>query len=365
MKKIHHILIIIIILILSCNNPKREISKTKVEFAQIDIHRIDFLLKVKQGVAEKYWTDYGKRKLSGTIHYFTFNSEYLINPSEYLSDKLTDFKAINLPKKFNLLTDMNILYRKNQDTAMNFNMATTIEYFDTTDIHYNNPIAYCSDLNIIHSFINDITDLEDWSTMVIHETFHLYQYTIPAFRNQIENLINNDKYISQEALGKIFKENTWFANSVRKENNLLLSALSETNPDEIKKSIDLFLKIRANRRTKYLKDHNYDIAPIECLNEAFEGGARYIEFNTKMYLKKSAIDKELLSVDTCYNSNQTFLNYNLENDKGLCYPDNKYFYATGFNMIKLLEKLDIDFKNDLYSKSPLFLEYYFKEHITN
>ncbi len=199
--------------------------------------------------------------------------------------------------------------------------------------------------------------------MVIHETFHLYQHSMQAHHNQLKTLISNDTYISQEELGEIFKDNTWFSNSVRKENELILSALSEINPDKVKKDINFFLKTREKRRVKYLKDYKYDIAPIECLNEASEGGARYIVFNTKIYLKESSIDKEILSVDTCYNSNQKYLNYSLENNKNFCYPHSRYFYVTGFNMIRLLEKLEISFKDSLYTKSPLYLEYYLNDYI--
>jgi hypothetical protein len=51
-----------------------------------------------------------------------------------------------------------------------------------------------------------------------------------------------------------------------------------------------------------------------------------------------------------------FKNYKMENDPWLYTVGNRYFYATGFNMVRLLDKLNIDYKRRLFNEGNLSLE---------
>ena len=46
----------------------------------------------------------------------------------------------------------------------------------------------------------------------------------------------------------------------------------------------------------------------------------------------------------------------MENDPWLYTTGKSYFYATGFNMVRLLDKLGIEYKIELFNKGELSLE---------
>lgn len=63
-----------------------------------------------------------------------------------------------------------------------------------------------------------------------------------------------------------------------------------------------------------------------------------------------------MSVDTAYHSYKGFKNYKIENDPWLFIPGKWYFYATGFNIGRLLDKLEINYKARLFEEGNLSLD---------
>ncbi len=55
--------------------------------------------------------------------------------------------------------------------------------------------------------------------------------------------------------------------------------------------------------------------------------------------------------------------FNFKNEKWLYLTNHtKYYYATGFNIIRLLDKLNVDYKSRLFIEKELTLEDILKEY---
>ena len=93
-----------------------------------------------------------------------------------------------------------------------------------------------------------------------------------------------------------------------------------------------------------------------------EGTARSVEYNLYGKFAVMSPDYKLAESDSSYHAYRYFKNYKIENDPWL-YLTSKttYFYATGFNMARLLDKLKIEYKSRLFNESGLSLEEVLKE----
>jgi len=68
-------------------------------------------------------------------------------------------------------------------------------------------------------------------------------------------------------------------------------------------------------------------------------------------------DNKLSKLDTSCHSYRKFRNYNIENDPWLFETrKTSYFYATGFNMARLLDNMGVDYKSRLFKERELSLE---------
>ncbi|MFY7825881.1 MAG: hypothetical protein ACOVQ4_02090 [Flectobacillus sp.] len=88
-----------------------------------------------------------------------------------------------------------------------------------------------------------------------------------------------------------------------------------------------------------------------------EGTARYVEFSLCNHFTQRKPDESLLKSNSSFKSFAKFKNYNLQKNQWL-YLSNKttYFYGTGFNMARLLDKLGIDYKSRLFKDGKITLE---------
>ncbi len=85
--------------------------------------------------------------------------------------------------------------------------------------------------------------------------------------------------------------------------------------------------MRDRRRTRVLDELGTDIVAFEQLMEVVEGSARYIEYHLYRHLG-------------------TFQPAEFQ---WLFTPSNKYYYALGFNALRLLDKLGIDYRGDIFA----------------
>ncbi|GAB3342953.1 hypothetical protein GCM10027299_58230 [Larkinella ripae] len=111
------------------------------------------------------------------------------------------------------------------------------------------------------------------------------------------------------------------------------------------------LRIRKARLATHQKATGFDLTTKEEFEQIAEAGTRYIEYHLSNDFKRYPVDTRLAAVDSSYRANQGFARYSLEKEGRYLYKlTSVYYYALGFNSIRLLEKLGIPFKNRMYAE---------------
>ncbi len=316
---------------------------------QIIIARIEYVYSLKSFIEQNVWKGFDDKKFDVPLVYYTDSICYITNPTDRFLDS---YKASLIFKN----NDIKI-YKTCLLDSVPFHMSVSVIFGDSTaDYSYKSPFMNCSSFEITKNTIPDVSSTEEWATMILHEYFHGFQFRHPKFLDYYEkNIVSVSA--PQDTLTRIYKHNKWFKESVDKENDLLLSAISTGDNNEVYKSIDTFFQLRMHRRAQAKQLLNFDIKPIEGAYETMEGTARYIEYSLYGEFAVKQPDGDLIKSDTCFHSYSYFRNFKLDNAKWL-YITSKttYFYASGFNIARLLDKLGIEYKSRLFKEGGISLE---------
>ncbi|PQA93863.1 hypothetical protein SAMN05421796_10666 [Chryseobacterium piscicola] len=339
MKKL--LFLILTLIVFSC---KKKIDEKEQKI----FDRITFIYNLKQDVDENTWKTFNNKEYDVPLIYFTNSSSYIANPTEKF---LKTFKSeiIFQDQKIKIYSS------KNRVDNLPFHMETGMTLGDPTDkYNYHSPFMMCSSYEETFKKIPSIGSTDEWITMVMHEYFHGYQYKHKSYIEYYEKEIVQ---IQPDSLVAIYKNNDWFKKSIDEENQLLLKALGEKDNISTKKIIKDFFSLRNKRRSEVFAKLNVDISKYEKCYETMEGTARYIEFSLYDLFSKKRPNPQLLKSDTSYKSLQKFRNYNINKDKWLYESEmTTYFYATGFNMARVLDKLKIDYKSRLFKEGKITME---------
>jgi hypothetical protein len=314
---------------------------------QLIFDRIEYIFNLKPTIANKYWKGFDKKKYDVPLIYYTETGSYIANPSK---DFIIYYKPILVFQNSNLKVYKTI--KRFDDIP--FHMETSFGIDESTDkIIQPTPIMHCSSFEATLKKIPESTSTEYWVTMIIHEYFHGFQFKHKPY---IGTILEKTSNVSEDSLSKIFKNNIWFENKIKKENDFLLKAIQSKSQSETERYIDSFFSSRKERRLETKSKLNFEIDDVEKIYETMEGTARYIEYNLQVEYATRKPDKKLMSVDTAYHSYKVFKNYEMENDSWLFTPGKRYFYATGFNLVRLLDKLKVDYKSRLFKEGNLSLD---------
>jgi hypothetical protein len=231
----------------------------------------------------------------------------------------------------------------------------------TLEFNYHSPFMMCSSFEETVKTIPDVGSTDEWTTMIIHEYFHGFQYKHKPYMEYYEKEIVQ---IQPDSLSAFYKTVPWFKESIDLENRFLLEAISEKDNIKTAKILRDFWVKRKQRRQKFQKVFKFEIDKFEKCYETMEGTARYVEFSLYNHFAQRKPDESLMKSDSSFKSFAKFKNYKLQKDQWL-YLTNKttYFYATGFNMARLLDKLGIDYKSRLFKDGKITLEDILREKI--
>lgn len=310
--------------------------------------RIVFVYNLKQIVDQETWKTFNDKEYDLPLVYFTDTSSYIANPTDKF---LRSFQSELLFQN----RQIKIYKTKSRIDSISFHMETGMTLGDPTDeFNYHSPFMMCSSYEETLKKIPKISSTEEWTTMIMHEYFHGYQYKHKAYIDYYEKEIVQ---IQPDSLVAIYKSNPWFKKSIDEENELLLQAISEADSLKMKNLIKEFLSLRNQRRKMVSEQLKIDISKYEKCYETMEGTARYIEYSLYKLYSTSRPDYKLLRSDTSFKSFEKFRNYNMQKDDWL-YKTGKttYFYAIGFNMARLLDKLKIEYKSKLFKQGQITLE---------
>ena len=320
---------------------------------QVIYDRIEYIYNLKSMINESVWKDVADKKYDLPLVYYTDTACYIANPTE---------KFINSYKPRRVFKNKGIMICKTPLLdSIPFHMSTNITLGDSTsDYDYRAPFMNASSFEITRNTIPDVNSTEQWATMIIHEYFHGFQYKHPGY---LECFEKNVVSIHEDSLKRIYKSNTWFKESIDKENDALLSAINSTDDKEIKQLIKTFFQLREQRRLVTKQQLHFEIRTTEEVYETMEGTARYVEYSLYNKFATMHPDYKLIKSDSSYHSYNYFKNYKIENDQWLFKTSKTtYFYAIGFNIARLLDKLKIEYKSRLFNESGLSLEQILKTY---
>jgi hypothetical protein len=339
MKKI--LLIILTITLLGC-------KKTIIKQEQVIFDRIEYIYNLKSTIDKNIWKGFANEKYDLPLVYYSDTNCYVTNPTEkflniYNTKLVFETKNLKIFKTDSLIDNVS------------FHMETSITLGDyTPEYNYKSPFMNSSSFEITKKTIPDISSTESWITMIVHEYFHGFQFKHQIYLNDFEdNIVSTPS----DSLRILYKENKWFKESIDKENNLLLNAIKSKSTAETSNLIQTFFTLRDKRRERINEKISFDLKEVEQVYETREGSARYVEY--KLYKEFSSMQSpdKLVKSDSSFHSFKYFKNYEIEKDKWL-YLTSKtsYYYAIGFNMARLLDKLKIEYKSRLFNERGLTLE---------
>lgn len=345
MKKV--LIIPLLFTVLSCTETTKNKETVSSLMDKSHFRHLRYLLNVKNETAQKYWPDFGKSDFHQPIVYYSKENTYVLNPTEHILNnfdyqevgKFKEVQVIQLPESFN------------DTTSLKFNTGVTS---DSTQLHYKQPILFFQSYELTKKFLqDDLKDLEDWSTMVIHELFHGYQWSKPKMLNHARAVSmpgGPDKF-----LGSYHKDLDWYKESVENENDLLKAIWIDGA--DLNRNLKQFDSLRDLRIERIQREYDVDIRAAEDYEITIEGNARYFESWIKRYLAENRPDASFLTDEDKKSITDMFNGYEILKDKNLFNIYNsRYYYVIGYNISMILEKYEHDFKSRINTDEVSLLE---------
>ncbi len=279
-----------------------------------DVERLRYVYALKVVINDSVWSGFADKQYDVPLLYYGDTCCYVVNPMERF---LAKYPSVLVHSD----NDIQIYQTKKVDDKP-FHMHVTFTD-EESDIDYRTPIMRCSSLEQTSRTIPDVTSVNEWATMVMHEYFHGFQFKNDGYLDIYEAITNA---ALPDTLTALAASHEWYKEGITRENDLLLKAI-DTNDNEVSRVyIQSFFKLRNERRERVKKELGIDIVALEQLYETMEGSARYIEYCLYRH----------------------FGNFNLSDAKWLYTVGSKYYYATGFNLLRLSDKLRIDYKYGIF-----------------
>ena len=279
-----------------------------------DVERLRYVYALKVVINDSVWSGFADKQYDVPLLYYGDTCCYVVNPMERF---LAKYPSVLVHSD----NDIQIYQTKKVDDKP-FHMHVTFTD-EESDIDYRTPIMRCSSLEQTSRTIPDVTSVNEWATMVMHEYFHGFQFKNDGYLDIYEAITNA---VLPDTLTALAASHEWYKEGITRENDLLLKAI-DTNDNEVSRVyIQSFFKLRNERRERVKKDLGIDIVALEQLYETMEGSARYIEYCLYRH----------------------FGNFNLSDAKWLYTVGSKYYYATGFNLLRISDKLEIDYKHGIF-----------------
>lgn len=324
---------------------------------RLSARRVSFALDLKEKVAAQAWPDFAKLRNEGTLVYFDSNSAEVFFADSLILSKLDDYSKYSVDY---LQARINSPLPYHMEVMISFDESDSAEYF------YKNAVEQYSSVEEIGQFIPSVESTEMWATMVVHEMFHHFQYNILAFRTYAENEIGILPFNVGHMIG-LCREDGDFLKLIQQENKLLMEALATENLGEVDALIQTFLSAREARMERY----GAELPHLEKVEDYYviqEGSARYIEYETMFILSDyaKAADAPLVANDSKFKAYQEFEEIDLNDPvfNYLVYPGaTDYHYTLGFTMMRLLDKLQVAYKESLLNNPQKGLHRYLEEYL--
>jgi hypothetical protein len=335
------ILLLLVTTALSCT--KKLSSPDQVVF-----DRMAYVYSLKPAIAKETWPGFDDKQYDVPLIYYTDSTSFIANPTDR-------FLQIHNPALVFQNSGLKVYKTTARLNSVPFHMAVNFTFGDSSAYDNYAPFMHCSSFEETRNVIQDVESTEVWVTMIIHEYFHGFQF---QHKDYLQYFADSVATFQKGKLKELYKEHAWFKAAVDKENELLLEALASDDRAEIRELIAAFFKERETRRDETKRKLELDIEAVESTYETLEGTARYVEQKLYEKFSQKPPDAKLQKSDSAYQAYSTFKDHKLEKDEWLYLTSKSgvYFYATGFNITRILDKLEVPYKDRLFKESELALE---------
>lgn len=322
---------------------------------KIIIARLTWLYKVKEFAATLSWPEFSGSKNDIALAYFTDTSSYISDPGIVLQQRVATKPFYRKGKHSILKTDKRIDDRP-------FHMETAMDMKDSSLLYFNYPVMMCSAYESTLAQMPDLGSLQEWAAMVIHEYFHGFQFRNPGLTAYGDSAVS----LRGSQLQAFYNQYDWFKASIDQENKLLLHCLTLTDSRQIKTTLRTFCSLRESRTRRLEDSLSIHLALQEAFYEKLEGTAKYVELNLIAGFKKFPADRELQLLDTAYKTN-AYQHFDLNAEQWRYTPGSiSYFYATGYNLLRVLDHLNVSYKKGFFKNNELtpysLLKTYLEQH---
>lgn len=371
MKKIHLLLFLlsaVCILTVACQNkePRNEnntvavINKTRLPLElpdSLSSRRISFVLNLRKEVAARCWKVFAEKRTEGTFIYFNRDQSEIFFPTKQILSKIDNYKKFS---------EDYLLTSRTDTIPYHFELMISFDSTQTDKFYFDHPVQQFLSVEETGNFIPSVKSTEMWATMVIHEMFHHFQYNIPEFKEYGKSTIGILPFDSRD-LARLCNEDEQFLKLIQSENDYLLEAIAENNISVRNTIVSKYLKQRANRIQKYSINHP-DLERVENYYITQEGSARYLEYQSMLVLNEFSQKSNSPKIvdDPNFLSYIEFEDVDLKDEafNYLTYAGpGQYHYALGFNMMRLLDKLKVNYKDRLFTEPTKGLHEYLDDYL--
>jgi hypothetical protein len=301
--------------------------------------RVALFEKVKQKVADEYWPSFTTGSFTPPMVYFDDSASWLAYAPKMLFPNI-GYDRVQCAK------DLAIYRMKGRIDKVPFHMENKMTFQDSSMPYYFRPIMFCSDVERTNQLVPEVKHTDEWLQLVMHEYFHAFQFS----HRRSMLFVKDSVEVQADSLNNYYRKHEWFKELLVKENDLLLHAI-HSNHDSTSIYYKQFLEVRRQRRSRVQSESHFDIIRSEKFWEKIEGTARYMEYNMGFIFLQMQGHVPQLHCDTFFNSFKDYGRPDFENEPWFYEKTQMmvaYYYVTGFNLCRLMDKLKIE----AYKKQP-------------
>lgn len=354
--------IIVILLTIVCFNSRAQAIVEPNSGEKLMTQRFEYIRVIKKYIGEKFWTKFAAKDFPGTIVYFMDSASYFINPKLEMKDKVSKYSILENDYEWNIWK-----LRMPLDSVQ-YVMETQFQFNPKAKayINYRTPVLFCTSPEFTSIKRPELSTLQDWSVALMHELYHQYQYSNEAVLTYILRLNDEGQWLDMDSLQTIYKSNQAYRDTIKDENELLKRAVASIDIEEEKKLFAEFLRKRAVRQKDFLKKKKMNISPTENLWEKLEGTCLMMEKILKENFNAIEAPAYIVEYDPMYSKGFAFNEKDLAEIQFYNELDDSRFYvgSTGYNMVQLLGKNNVPYKDNFfnYASLPLSLQlkYFYK-----
>jgi hypothetical protein len=316
--------------------------------------RFEYIRQIKKFAGNLYWKNFSNNEFPGTVVYFIDSASYFINPLPEMKDKVSKYSIVENDYDWNIWK-----LRMPLDSAK-FVMETQFQFDPKTKgyINYRTPVLFCSSPELTQKEKEKMNTLQEWSIAMMHELYHQYQYSNEAILTYVLRLYQEKKMIDMDSMQGIYLSNKAFHDTLQLENELLKRAVATTSFEEEKKLFAQFLKLRSKRNLEYFKKKKFWVNTPENFWEKLEGTCLMMEKQLKENFNKIKPTEYIENNDPMYDKSFVYNEQDTTEVNFYTDLDDDRFYVgtTGYNMVQLLEKNNVPYKDNFFSYASLPLD---------